>query len=447
MTLLTAPASLQIQQRFFAFLLLACCLVGLGLNQARGQAFEIDIEGVGAKQVTLAVAQPVAGLVEQPSAELLRTVVLADLGRTGAFKFVSANPGVDRVADDQVMVPAVLEGWRQRGADFVVGSQLRAAPGGGLELRFRVADALKSLDLGGLVLTGQTTPADVRRLAHQMADKILELTTGEPGFFSTRIAYVRRAPGSAQLIVADSDGENPRVALRSTQPIISATWSPDGRRLAYVSFETGKPVVYSHDVSSGVRRIVANFKGSNSSPAWSPDGQSLAVVLTKDGGSQIFVVSAEGGAARRITSGTGINTEPTFSADGQTIFFSSDRGGGAQIYRVSVGGGTPERVTFGGSYNARPIISPDGKTLAFVTRRDGRFVVAAKNLATGAETLLSDGPSDDSPSFAPNGKWVIFASQAAGRDSLSAVSVDGRVRSRLSLSATSIRSPAWGRLP
>lgn len=432
-----------------SLLLVAVLLLTLlqGISQARAQAFEINIDGVGAKQVTLAVAQPLAGLVEQQSAELLRTVVLADLGRTGAFKFVPASPGVDRVSDEQVMTPAVLDNWRKRGADFVVGSQLRTAPGGGLELRFRVADALKSVDLGGLALTGQTTPADIRRLAHQMADKILELTTGEPGFFSTRIAYVRRAPGSAQLIVADSDGENPRVALRSTEPIISATWSPDGTRLAYVSFETGKPVVYVHDVASGARRIVANFKGSNSSPAWSPDGQSLAVVLTKEGGSQIFIVSAEGGAARRVTPGGGINTEPSFSADGQSLYFSSDRGGGAQIYRVSINGGSPERVTFGGSYNARPIVSPDGSTLAFITRRDGRFLVAAKNLATGAETLLSDGPSDDSPSFAPNGKWVIFASQAGGRDSLSAVSIDGRVRSRLSLSATSIRSPAWGRLP
>jgi TolB protein len=309
-------------------------------------------------------------------------------------------------------------------------------------------DTKTSQDLGGLVLASAATSLDARRTAHRVADFIYEKLTGEPGFFATRLAYVRKEGGQQVLLISDSDGENAQPALKSAEPIISLTWSPDGTRLAYVSFETGKPVVYVHELLTGRRSVVANHRGSNSSPAWSPDGRRLAVVLTRDGSSQIYLANPDGSDLKRLTRGGSINTEPTFSADGQFVYFTSDRGGSAQVYRVSVAGSEPpQRVTFEGGFNARPVVSPDGKHLAYIARRNGNFVVAMRNLADSTEWLVSAGPKDDSPSFSPSSKWVIFSSRINGRDSLSAASVDGKVRTRISLDTGGIRSPAWGRLP
>ncbi|MEK9720211.1 MAG: Tol-Pal system protein TolB, partial [Quisquiliibacterium sp.] len=232
-----------------------------------------------------------------------------------------------------------------------------------------------------------------------------------------------------------------------SEPIISPSWSPDGTRLAYVSFESKKPVVYVHALASGQRIAVANFWGSNSAPAWSPDGKTLAVALTRDGLSQVYLVAADASSApQRLTISPGIDTEPRWSPDGAAIYFTSDRGGSPQIYRMSPRGGDPVRVTFGSVYNVSPRISPDGKTMAFVTRREGRFLVAMKDLVSGAERILSDGGREESPSFAPNGRWIMYATQAGGRDSLMAVSVDGRVKQRLTSNAGDIREPTWGPL-
>lgn len=413
---------------------------------ALAEPFRIDIRGVGERQVALALPSISAAAGLAPTAELIRTVVESDLRRTAAFALIPGKPG-QSPTEATVLQSPVQSGLKALGADFAVGSQVVSAAGGQAELRFRVVDVSRNKDLGGLVLNGNPTPAEARRMAHRMADYIYEQTTGEPGFFSSRIAYVARTPGQQTLTVADSDGENGLAALRSKEPIISVTWSPDGRRLAYVSFETGKPVVFTHDIATGARKAVANFKGSNSAPAWSPDGNRLAVVLTRDGGSNIFLVGADGGDAKALTFGAGINTEPTFSSDGSQIYFTSDRGGGPQVYRMSVNGGQASRVTFNGSYNARPVISPDGRSMAFVSRRDNGFRVMVMNLATGQETSISDGPRDESPSFAPNSRWVIYSSSIDGREVLAASSIDGRVRSRLSLNASGIRNPAWGQRP
>jgi TolB protein len=207
-------------------------------------------------------------------------------------------------------------------------------------------------------------------------------------------------------------------------------------------------VVYVHELATGKRTVAANQRGSNSAPAWSPDGKYLAVVLTKDGVSQIYTVNPDGSNLKRLTRSSAINTEPSFSGDGKFIYFTSDQGGSPQVYRIrSDGSGSPERITFTGGFNARPMVSPDGKQLAYVARRDNNFVICIMNLETRQEVVVSNGPKDDSPSFAPNSRWVIFSSRVGGRDLLSAASIDGRVRSRISLDTAGIRNPAWGRIP
>lgn len=416
-------------------------------HSAFAQSLRIDITGVGDKQIPIALPVPAADPAQQLFAETVKEVAMADLFRTGAFSLLPVAPQTPPLTEAVPQAPELFLRWRTAGADALVASSVRPLPDGRVELRFRLLNTIKSEDLGGLVLATAPTTLDARRSAHRMADFIYEKLTGEPGFFSTRLAFVRKEKGRQVLVIADSDGENAQPALRSDEPIISLTWSPDGTRLAYVSFESGKPVVYSHELATGKRTVVANYRGSNSSPAWSPDGQTLAVTLTKDGSSQIYITRVDGTGLRRLTQSGTINTEPTFSSDGRQVFFTSDRGGSAQIYRIPTEGGTAERVSFNGPFNARPVVSPDGRLLAFVSRQDSRFRIAVRNLSTNEEILVSDGPKDDSPSFSPSSRWIIFSSRINGRDALSAVSTDGKVRTRISLDTAGIRNPAWGRFP
>jgi TolB protein len=385
---------------------------------------------------------------ERVFAETVQEVLEANLRRTGAFNLLPVGPQFPVLSDSTPLSQDLFLRWRNQGASALVVGSITRQPDGKVDLRFRLLDNLKSVDLGGLSLVTEATQLDARRSAHKVADYVYEQLTGEPGFFSTRLAYVRSEAGRQVLIIADSDGENAQPALRSSQPIISLAWSPDGNKLAYVSFESGKAVVYVHELQTGRRTVVANYRGSNSGPAWSPDGKQLAVVLTKDGSSQVYVINADGSNPRRVSRANAINTEPSFSADGKTIYFTSDRGGSAQIYKVAADASSPpERISFTGNFNARPMVSPDGKLLAFVARRDGKFVIGVRNLESGEERLVSSGPKDDSPSFAPNSRWIIFSSRINARDTLSAVSVDGRVRTRISLDTAGIRNPAWGRMP
>jgi len=336
-----------------------------------------------------------------------------------------------------------LAEWKSRGADALALGSVRRLADGRYDVRFRLLDTVKQSQLDGLSYV--STAAELRLTAHRIADRIYEKLTGERGVFATRIAYVVQTARNAwELHIADSDGANSQAALRSREPIISPAWSPDGTRLAYVSFETGKPVVYVHTVATGERKAVANFRGSNSAPAWSPDGRSLAVTLTREGNSQIFLMNADGSGVRRITQSSGIDTEPMFTPDGQSLFFTSDRGGGPQIYRMPAGGGAVQRVTFGGDYSISPRLSPDGRLLAYVARRSGRFQVMVLDLASGQEIAVTDTTLDESPSFAPNGRLLLYATEVNGRGILATASVDGRVRARLTGPAGDIREPTWG---
>ena len=336
-----------------------------------------------------------------------------------------------------------LNQWKERGADALALASILPVPGGRYEVRMRLYDIARQGKPDGMIFV--FAPATVRETGHRIADFIYEKMTGERGVFNTQIAYVVKKGTRFELTIDDADGQNPRIALRSADPIISPTWSPDGTRLAYVSFEAKKPIIYVHSLTTTSRSVVANFKGSNSAPAWAPDGKRLAIVLTKDGSSQIYTINADGSGLTRIASSSSIDTEPQFSPDGQYIYFTSDRGGSPQIYRVPASGGNAERVTFEGSYNVTPRLSPDGKTLAYVSRNGGRFQITAMDLATRQTQILTDSSRDESPSFAPNSRMILYASEIGGRGVLSAVSADGRVKQKLSGQAGGdVREPAWG---
>jgi len=411
---------------------LAGALAAGALHGAHAQ-FRVEISGVGATQLPIAIAK---FRDEDKSGQSISGIVRADLERSGVFRVVDSSGDLDETSR-----PDYTQ-WRGRGADALVAGSAARLSDGRFDVRYKLWDVVKGVDLGGQAYA--VPAADLRLTAHRIADAVYERLTGDKGVFSTRIAYVTRVANRYTLRITDADGEGGQVALNSTQPIISPSWSPDGKSLAYVSFESGKAVVWVQDVASGERRVIANFRGSNSAPAWSPDGKSLAVTLSRDGNSQIYLMDPKGGNLRRVTQSSAIDTEPVFAPDGKSLYFVSDRGGSPQIYRVGIGGGSPERVTFTGSYNISPAISPDGKTLAYINRNGGEFKVTTLDVASGSVRTVSDTVDDENPSFAPNGKLIIYATRVQGRDVLMTTTLDGRIRTRLLSSGEDVREPIWG---
>jgi len=423
-------------QRVFILLL---AVVALCPGRLATAALTIDIIGFGANQIPIAIAPFRA---EEGTPQPLTPVIGADLTRSGLFKLIDAG-GVVPVPTEPGEVNS--QQWTARGAEALVIGTVTPGSDGRYEVRFRLMDVVKNTQLAGFVYT--VNAAQLRLTAHKIADVIYEKLTGSPGVFATRITYVmKRAANRHELHVADADGFGAQTVLSSNEPIISPSWSPDGSRLAYVSFERKKPIVYVQSLTTGQRQAVANYYGSNSAPAWSPDGKRLAVTLTKDGGSQLYVIPASGGIPTRLTTSNGIDTEPNWSPDGQWIIFTSDRGGSPQIYRMPSSGGQPQRLTFEGSYNVTPRHSPDGKSFTFVHREGTRFSVAIQDFATRQMQLLTEGGVDESPSFAPNGRMILYASETRGRGILAAVSSDGRVKQRFSDTTGDVREPAWGPL-
>jgi len=417
--------------------LLAALLLSLAAWPALAQ-LSIEITGAGAQRIPIAIAT-FAGEAALRSG--VSSVMRADLERSGLFRALELPPLVPQPSEASTVSYAE---WKSRLADALVLGSIAVRADGRFEVRFRLYDVVKQSPIGGVAYT--VSREQLRSTAHRIADYVYEKLTGEKGVFSTRIAYVVKRGARFELQVADADGANEQAMLVSNEPILSPAWAPNGKRIAYVSFQNKKPIVYVQDVEVAKQNVVANFKGSNSAPAWAPDGSRLAVVLSRDGNSQLYLINPDGSNLRRLTSSAGIDTEPNFSPDGQWIYFTSDRGGSPQIYRMPASGGEAQRVTFEGGYNVSPRISPDGRSLAFIMRNGSKFQAALLDLNTRQVQVLTDSELDESPSFAPNGRQILLATVIGGRGVLSAVSSDGRVKQRLTLSAGDVREPAWGPL-
>jgi TolB protein len=398
--------------------------------------FKVEISGVGITQLPVAITSFKG---EDGAPQKIGGIVLADLLRTGQFKSIDAAGA----ALDEVSRPD-MSPWKQKGADHLLVGSITKLADGRFDVRYRLWDTVRGQDLGSAsyaVVTG-----DLRLTAHRIADFVYEKLTGEKGVFSTRITYITKTGTRYNLWVADSDGEGAQNALASPEPLISASWSPNGAQLAYVSFESRKPVVYVQDVASGRKRAVANFRGSNSAPAWSPDSKTLALTLTKDGSSQIYGMDSNGGEPRRLSQSNSIDTEPVYSPDGKSIYFVSDRGGSPQIYRMPAtgeGAGRAERISFTGSYNISPAISPDGRSLAYISRVSGAFKLYVTELG-GTAVAITESVADERPSFAPNSKLIMYATKQGGREALMTTTLDGKIKARLGAQGGDIREPHWG---
>ena len=370
-------------------------------------------------------------------------IIANDLTISGRFSPIEEKDLISRPTEGHQIN---FRDWRLLGAPNIIVGKVMAV-GGNYKVQFQLFDVYREIQQVGFSF--ESSAKDLRRLAHQISDIVYETLTGERGAFATRIAYITaKVVGNQRmhsLFVADMDGHNAQLIVRSRHPLMSPAWSPDGSKLAYVSFEGGRSKIYVQDVVSGARERIAAFKGINGAPAWSPDSARMAMSLSKDGNSEIYVMHLRSKRLQRMTHHFAIDTEPSWSPNGQEIAFTSDRGGRPQIYRVSIHGGKPERLTYDGRQNLKPAYSPDGKRLTMIRGDGGKYRVAVMDLENKMTQILTDTRLDESPSFAPNGSMVIYATEYMGRGVLSAVSVDGRVQQRIGLQeGGDAREPAWG---
>jgi TolB protein len=374
--------------------------------------------------------------------ENISAIIAADLNRSGRFESL---PDRDLVAYPSDGKQVKFQNWRMVNVDDLVIGQIKQTGDGQYTVQFELFDVIRGKQI--VALSFPASGQDLRQVAHHISDVIYEKLTGERGAFNTQIAYVTTSGTGKNktytLMVADSDGYDPQTILKSQQPLMSPSWSPDGKQVAYVSFEKKTSEIYIQNVATGSRRKLASFKGINGAPAWSPDGRQLALTLSRDGNPEIYVMDVNSGSLKRLTNSVSIDTEPVWTPDGKSIVYTSDRGGSAQLYRVAAWGGSAKRLTFEGKYNAGADISPDGRKIVMVHGEGGRYRIAVLDLDSGLLRVLTDGHLDESPSFSPNGSMIIYATGAGNREVLSAVSVDGRFKQRLSLQAGNVREPVW----
>jgi len=378
-----------------------------------------------------------------PPATRADEIISGDLYRSGLFDPMAVEDMADRPVDEE----AIRFGtWRLLKVDYIVIGKVRTpADGQGHEIIYQLFDVHTQENM--LSRITRVGPGDLRFGAHRVADAIYEALTGVPGAFSTRIAYITATGvGNAlryELVVADADGFGPQSIVGSPEPLLSPAWSPDGRKLAYVSFEEGNSAIYMQDVATGARELISSGKGINGAPSFSPDGKKMALTLSRSGNPEIYVRDMATGRTDQITQHWSIDTEPVWSPDGRYVYFTSDRGGRPQIYRLAPTGGTPDRVTLEGDYNARASVSPDGRRIAVAQGRGNEYRIAVWDIETERFSVLTPGTLDESPSFAPNGSMILYATREGSRGVLSAVSADGSVRQRLILSEGDVREPAW----
>ena len=422
--------------------LFALLLLGWSLQAAAVLQIEITEGATGARPIAIVpFGWERAG--ERPAD--VAAIVSNDLARSGQFAPMERRDMVSQpTAGDQLN----FGNWRTLGVDHVVVGRMEPAAGGNYRVRFQLFDVVRQRQVAGYSF--EAAGDAMRGLAHEISDVVYEEITGERGAFGTRIAFVSaRGEGDAReyrLQVSDYDGYNARPVLTSGEPIMSPAWSPDGERIAYVSFERKRPAVFVQQVATGQRRKVSERAGINGAPAWSPDGERLALTLSHEGNPEIYVLDPGSGDLTRVTRSGAIDTSPAWMPDGETLVFTSDRSGGPQIYEIPVDRSSPaKRLTFEGNYNAGPDVSPDGDRIAFVHRNErNQYRIAVFDRTSDLMRVVSDGRLDESPTFAPNGRMILYATEHGGRGVLGAVSADGRVAVRLSQAQGNIREPAWG---
>ncbi len=370
-------------------------------------------------------------------------IIASDLARSGKFSPAAEK---DLIARPQKLADVHYKTWRIAGMDHIVIGSVALQRDGTYQVEFRLIDILKAKQVLGYSFTA--TKDTIRTVAHQISDHVFTHITGMPGAFGTRIAYVTvkrsKKNSSSRLQVSDTDGYNPQTLLTSNEPIMSPAWSPNGAELAYVSFENGQAEIFTHNVRTGIRKSRAKYKGLNGSPAWSPDGKKLAVTLSKDGNADIYIVNLRDNKLKRLTNHWAIDTEAIWTPDGRSIIYTSSRSGKPQLYKQSVRTSSrPERLTYEGGYNASASISEDGKHIAYVHGEGNVYRIAVLELKTKSSRILTDGPLDESPEFAPNNSMILFASQERRKAVLAAVSVDGRQKQRLEFTDGEVREPSW----
>jgi TolB protein len=374
--------------------------------------------------------------------EDLQAIVAADLMRSGFFRPI---PKDDMLAMPKTQAEVFYRDWRMLGASYLVIGQMTSIAAGRYQLTYELYDVLSQRKVFQRNVSGGA--AQLRDMAHAVADAVYESITGIRGIFSTKIVYVEdlkvQGKGRYRLVYADADGFRDRVLFSSSQPLLSPTWSHDMTKIAYVSFETSRPAIFIQELASGKRTQMTNFQGLNGAPSFSPDDKSLALVLSKDGNPEVYTMDIFSKSLRRVTNHFAIDTEPNWSVDGKSIIFTSNRGGSPQIYQVGLASMRVERLTFAGDYNARPRVSPDGKSLVVVHREDGVFHIALQDIKSGDIRVLTETLLDESPSIAPNGAMLLYATKHQNKGVLAAVSMDAGVKFRLPSKQGDVREPAW----